>query len=309
MKKALRGLLFEFSLALAAVVAVNSSTASILITTQTTDALGTHIPSITIQEEAGPRETHVSGPGVVADAFVSSGSLHAYSRAIRLEDNYLVQSAPSSTVRTFFTDSFRISGGTGRGILNFSAFSASPFLQVGCDHTTEVHSVAAIVDQIVVSDGQNRTDAARLAQRDCYSILSGISAGSWQSDNIMTSVSMSHSGMSYVRDYWQQSIPLQFEFSFGADLQLYMNLDAYAGVGWGGAGYATADGYHSSYWGGILGITDLNGNPITDYTVTSASGTDYRSSFVPTQAQVPEPGSLGLVALALLGVITLRRRH
>ena len=76
-------------------------------------------------------------------------------------------------------------------------------------------------------------------------------------------------------------------------------------------------------WGGITRVTDANGVAITNYSIQSASGTNYRTNFVPDPAAhavradtitVPEAGSTaGLLAgCGLLGLIELagpRRRR
>lgn len=58
-------------------------------------------------------------------------------------------------------------------------------------------------------------------------------------------------------------------------------------------------------WGGIISvIDDATGQPVTDYTVTSASGFDYSKPFVEA---VPEPASSSLFSAGLLGLGILFR--
>ena len=60
-------------------------------------------------------------------------------------------------------------------------------------------------------------------------------------------------------------------------------------------GWADVDLSHTLTWLGISEVRDLNGNVVTDYSLTSASGTDWIQP-------VPEPGAFAaLVALGCLG--------
>ncbi|MDF2177869.1 PEP-CTERM sorting domain-containing protein [Aliiglaciecola sp. CAU 1673] len=70
------------------------------------------------------------------------------------------------------------------------------------------------------------------------------------------------------------------------------------------------DAGNSSYWGGIQSVT-IDGVEITDYQLSSESGTDYSRSFVPTANNpnpVPEPESLALFSLGIIGLFWQRRR-
>ena len=67
-------------------------------------------------------------------------------------------------------------------------------------------------------------------------------------------------------------------------------------------GARNAAGYdlsHSLYWGGIPAQLSVNGQAVTDYALSSASGTDYRLSLAPP---VPEPTSAALL-FAGLGLV------
>jgi hypothetical protein len=64
---------------------------------------------------------------------------------------------------------------------------------------------------------------------------------------------------------------------------------------------------HGGYWAGIVSAS-ANGKQVTDYALTSLSGTDYSQSFVPAN-DVPEPATAAifLAGLALLGVQRARK--
>lgn len=105
-----------------------------------------------------------------------------------------------------------------------------------------------------------------------------------------------------------QSITI--EFTWGQTFDIGTTLVTACGIG-----YTIAEGFvsclvdstHSSYW---AGFTDLkaNGATVTDYTLTSASGTDYSQSFVP-KGEIPEPSSAALMGLAITGLALIRRRR
>lgn len=87
-------------------------------------------------------------------------------------------------------------------------------------------------------------------------------------------------------------------FEFGQSL--YLNTFVYAGVSIrNGSGAGIADFGHTFEWSGVQGVFDNEGNAITDYKISSASGTDYVNP-------VPEPASV--VALGAGAVALLKRR-
>lgn len=80
-------------------------------------------------------------------------------------------------------------------------------------------------------------------------------------------------------------------FEFGVPFLLLVSLDGGAEGSMGGQS-ASADLSHSLYWAGISGVT-INGQPVTNFSVSSDSGTNWAQSFVP----VPEPSSVALLTV------------
>ena len=69
---------------------------------------------------------------------------------------------------------------------------------------------------------------------------------------------------------------------------------------------------HTLLWGGITSITDSLGNPVSDYTLTSLSGFDYRHAATdvtpPPPGSAPEPGTGALLLLAAAIATRMDRR-
>lgn len=111
---------------------------------------------------------------------------------------------------------------------------------------------------------------------------------------------------------------VEIDFIFGTPIQVYAwgeiqsDVNAYAHVS---SGYpssvmqATVDFGHTMAWDGIGSITDISGNvlPSTGYTLSSASGFDYRNAFPPVTTPIPEPKPLTLMSLGLASIALARR--
>lgn len=71
----------------------------------------------------------------------------------------------------------------------------------------------------------------------------------------------------------------------------------------------TCDANSTSLWGGITGVTDLNGDAVTDWTAMSTSGADYTRSLIPPRAAgVPEPATWAMLIMGFAAVGTLVRK-
>ena len=110
------------------------------------------------------------------------------------------------------------------------------------------------------------------------------------------------------------SIPLTFTVQSGVpfDFTLFLTLSSQVSVGSettdggdvAGSASSSADYSHTLDWGGISSVVDANGNPVTNYSVTSASGFNYANAY-PT----PEPSTWVMVlgGLTLLGFCIRRK--
>ena len=76
------------------------------------------------------------------------------------------------------------------------------------------------------------------------------------------------------------------------------------------ADFQVCDANSTSLWGGITGVTDVNGDALTDWTVRSTSGFDYTKSLIPPAVSAaPEPASWAMMILGLGAVGSLIRRR
>jgi hypothetical protein len=105
-------------------------------------------------------------------------------------------------------------------------------------------------------------------------------------------------------------ITLLFQNSEYAPVLFQVYARTYASVGnddlvnhRGGSATAILDMGHTFTWGGITSVTDADtGEPITDWTLTSASGADW------AHAAVPEPGTAALAVVAFGMMLSWRFR-
>jgi len=102
-------------------------------------------------------------------------------------------------------------------------------------------------------------------------------------------------------------IPFTSNLTFG----IASTLACGARAPYDGANIQVCDASGTAMWGGIRAVTDADGNPLTDWTVRSASGFDYTPSLYPrVEAAVPEPHTWAMLILGFgaAGLLIRRRR-
>jgi hypothetical protein len=100
------------------------------------------------------------------------------------------------------------------------------------------------------------------------------------------------------------TVTVQSDFQQPLDIELSASAVSQTG------GEAVADLTNSLYWGGITGVS-IGGVKVDGFTVTSASGTNWANSFIPTSGGVPEPAAWALMLTGFGAVgasLRLRRR-
>lgn len=152
-------------------------------------------------------------------------------------------------------------------------------------------------------------DSRVVISANAYSNINDVVQGGYSAED--------YYGANYNLGYDVNKFSITQEFVFGTPLQFYNSM-------WADGVIPTnlypqtesefarflVDAGNSTYWGGIQSVK-IDGVEITDYQLTSDSGTDYSRSFVPTSTQpdptdVPEPATLVLISLGLLSLCTRR---
>jgi hypothetical protein len=108
------------------------------------------------------------------------------------------------------------------------------------------------------------------------------------------------------------SIPISFKLTEGVPTHVYWVFDVASGAqvvnddltpGFGTA-HSFFDFTHTANWGGITSVIDADtGEPVTDWTMDSASGFDYVHPFAE-----PEPASIVLAAFGAIAFAVVARR-
>jgi hypothetical protein len=186
-------------------------------------------------------------------------------------------------------EDWTITGGTGVG-----------FLKLGFQLTGSITSGSSLGDQfagatISISVQTNAFPPGGQGQ------AGGMSAGGFHGNGL------------YETDFnWGG--PLAFTFGIPVTVRITSTIDAFTSGNTNGfTGTAVADFAHTSTLSHI-GVTDLFGNPVSNFEITASSGTQYDANgvhFSDTNGAVPEPSAIVLWGIGglCLTIVSLRRHR
>jgi len=162
-----------------------------------------------------------------------------------------------------FIDSFLIGGGSGSGVVTLS------FAVAGTSSSTPGGSGRPQFQSLPVING-----VPQWGQQSNYLVTNGVA-----------------------------TIPLSFTFGqqFEFGIYFYALAQILTANGWTTGAAASADFSHTAILNTIT-VRDSSGNLLSDFTITSGSGTSYTPTGV-----VPEPGTFCLVVIGLVGLIARKR--
>lgn len=106
------------------------------------------------------------------------------------------------------------------------------------------------------------------------------------------------------------SLPFTFgtPFNFDIDITSLIMTSSAASSDNIGGGSIILDSSHSFYWGGINQLQDANGDPVSNFSISSASGTNYLQDFSVLALPEPDTYAMLLSGLGLVGFAARRRK-
>ncbi|MBP6095998.1 MAG: hypothetical protein KBF58_08765 [Methyloversatilis sp.] len=136
-------------------------------------------------------------------------------------------------------------------------------------------------------------------------------SGNGNSLGIASAFATAATGPKAVNLAGEDSISFLFGTPFTLELQLNARVDR-ATAGFGsfvtGSGSAESIFYGTSYWGGIKGVTDADGNQVAGFSLSAAGNPDFDFQASAVPAPVPMPAAIWLFAAGLPLVHLARRR-
>jgi hypothetical protein len=106
----------------------------------------------------------------------------------------------------------------------------------------------------------------------------------------------------YVDTVYYASVPKSVSYDFELDQSVSVVSNDFVR---GGTALAQGDFSHTLIWDGITSVTDEQGNPVTDWTLSTESGVDFAHAIQET----PEPSTAVLLLTAIPLTYFLRRRN
>lgn len=261
----------------------------------TLSARSVSVPNTRIENPAGTISDSVGDGGASASTslLATYGVLKARGEAIAITDPYGFSAFTS--VSSSFRDSVNIANPVLTGQIGYALINVDyswSLLANAEPRGAGGHAQAAITLQFA---------GLGAAVSESHSSVLGQNSQTYSGLQIGPSTTVQ---LDIARERFAVWIP----FYFGFDQPLSMELSAVASAGSNsvGGGHGSFDASHSAYWGGLSAVTDAGGNAV-EFTLESASGTDYSKSFSPITA-VPEPTTYALTLVGCGLILFTRRR-
>jgi hypothetical protein len=227
--------------------------------------------------------------GAIKIATAGSASLGEYARGDVNGDWYDKLTVTSaSTGSGYFLGTFEfndIVGGSYTAPLEHQALSEQQFWSQAYA-TINVGSASAAVS---VSDinrrHYNTSGHSEISEEIFTSYATGFDGGGYEFNyNVYNGEITALTGIEFNPS---QSYTIKVPFTVGQVVNFHLGMYCFTTASNGAQGYC--DMSHSGYWRGITGVFDADGNPLSDFDITSQSGFDFVAGY--PRATVPEPGT------------------